>query len=142
MSLVSQYMNPDLVYVRAGDRVEIALRFLLDFGLTTVPVLDEDHCPVGVVSLRDLVDHKTPRPHLATDVKTITEGATIETAAQMLARDNIHHLIVVDGTGVAVGMLSSLDIVRALAGLPPHHPRSTQQFSPHTDRDIQSEFER
>ena len=53
---VRDCMNPKLVYVREGDRADLALQPILDFGITVVPVLDEDHRPVGTVSLRDLVN--------------------------------------------------------------------------------------
>jgi hypothetical protein len=36
----------------------------------------------------------------------------------------MHHLVVVDGSGAAVGMLSSLDLLRALVGIPARHPET------------------
>jgi CBS domain-containing protein len=41
-----------------------------------------------------------------------------------VAETNMHHLVVVDATGRAVGMLSALDLLRALVGLPAAPPRS------------------
>jgi predicted transcriptional regulator len=126
MSLISQYMNRTLVYLRDGDRAAIALGPILELGLTTIPILDYDYRPVGVISLRELVNRGGAPPQIVSNVKTITAEETVETAARVLARENIHHLIVVDPSGVAVGMLSSLDVVRALAGLPPHQPEFTR----------------
>jgi CBS-domain-containing membrane protein len=125
-ALVCDYMNTDLVYLREGDHVAVALKPMLDFGITAVPILDEDHRPVGVVTLRDLSERrKEPtRP----SVKTITAGTTIDDAARALASENLHHLVVVDAQGEAIGMLSSLDVVRGMLGVPPHHPAATKRF--------------
>src|SRR5262245_31322457 len=51
---VANIMNPKLLYIREGDRLALARAQILKFGVTAVPVLDEAHRPVGLVSLRDL----------------------------------------------------------------------------------------
>ena len=139
--IVSQYMNRHLVYVREGDRVDVARRPMLELGLTAVPVLDEEHRPVGVVSLRDLADERRERPAVSEPVRTVAQSASIEEAAKLLVAENVHHLIVVDARGAAVGMLSSMDLVRALVGAPPQHPASIERFvASRPDDDIQSEY--
>ena len=55
-------------------------------------------------------------------------SATIEEGAKKLAESDYHHLVVVDDKGVAVGMVSSLDFVRALVGLEPRHPDKFERF--------------
>jgi CBS domain-containing protein len=124
---VQTFMNPRLVYLRDGDRLQVALRPLLDLGITAIPVLDEDHRPVGIVSLRDLVDKRGGPPHMREDVRTILATASIHDAANMMIDVNLHHLIVVDDAGLAVGMLSGLDVLRALVGMEPKHPKSIER---------------
>jgi len=41
---------------------------------------------------------------------------------------NIHHLVVVDDKGHAVGMLSALDIIRASIGAKPKHPSQLEKI--------------
>jgi CBS domain-containing protein len=53
-STVADIMNPKLLYIREGDRRSMARGQILRFGVTAVPVLDDGHRPVGIVSLRDL----------------------------------------------------------------------------------------
>ncbi len=129
---VRTFMNPKLVYLREGDRSKIALQPILEFGITAVPVLDDAHKPIGVVSLRDIVgrsDTKTaPRERMSEPALTIGIDAPILDAAHALARANVHHLVVVDANGCAAGMLSSLDVVRALIGLEAVHPEKTETF--------------
>jgi CBS domain-containing protein len=121
-------MNAKLLYIRDGDRVALARKHIIDFGITCVPVLDDTHRPVGVVSLRDLVGEGGDRFEPSGKVETIPAAMSVEDGARRLAESNYHHLVVVDEEGVAVGMVSSLDFVRALVGLPPRHPGSFDRF--------------
>ncbi|HVH43631.1 MAG TPA: CBS domain-containing protein [Labilithrix sp.] len=125
---VADIMNPKLLYIRDGDRVALARKHILDFGITAVPVLDETHRPVGVVSLRDLARDNGDTFEPSGKVETVSATATIEEGARKLGESNHHHLVVVDEKGVAVGMVSSLDFVRALVGLPPRHPEQFERF--------------
>ena len=120
---VQDIMNAKLLYIGERDRVSLARRHILEFGVTAVPVLDETHRPVGVVSLRDLArDGDDVQP--SSTVVTVKASDTIEEGAKKLAQTDFHHLVVVDDKGVAVGMVSSGDFVRALLGLEPRHPSS------------------
>jgi CBS-domain-containing membrane protein len=125
---VADIMNSKLLYIRDGDRVALARRHIIDFGVTAVPVLDETHRPVGVVSLRDLAADEGDRFQPSGKVETVKATASLEEGARQLAESDYHHLVVVDDKGVAVGMVSSLDFVRAMIGLPPRHPQKFERF--------------
>ena len=127
---VRDCMNPKLVYVREGDRADLALQPILDFGITAVPVLDEDHRPVGTVALRDLVNPKRRGEWITEPAATVAIDAPIDLAARTLAEDDAHQLVVVDADGRAAGMLSALDVVRALLGLAAKHPKAIDMFNP------------
>ena len=110
-----------------GSRPRVALQPMLELGVATIPVLDESHRPVGVVSMRDLIEsHDAPK--ISTPVKTIQDTATIDDAAREMVDANIHHLVVVDDKGHAVGMLSALDIIRASIGAKPKHPSQLEKI--------------
>ena len=120
---VHDIMNAKLLYIGENDRISLARRHILEFGVTAVPVLDETHRPVAVVSLRDLArDGDDVQP--SNTVVTVKASDTIEEGARKLAETELHHLVVVDDKGVAVGMVSSGDFVRALLGLEPRHPKA------------------
>src|SRR5688572_21884246 len=119
---VAEIMNPKLLYINDGERCALARRHIIEFGVTAVPVLDETHRPVGVVSLRDLAREGGDHFHPSGNVTPIAEGA------KKLAESDFHHLVVVDPMGVAVGMVSSLDFLRALLGLAPRHPEPFDRF--------------
>ncbi len=125
---VADIMNPKLLYIRDGDRVSLARRQIIDFGVTAVPVLDETHRPVGVVSLRDLAGEEGEHFEPSGKVATVKATASVEEGAKQLAESDYHHLVVIDEKGVAVGMVSSLDFLRALLGLSPRHPAKFDRF--------------
>lgn len=118
-------MNRKLLYLREGDRPELARAKIQEFGITAVPILDDEHRPVGVVSLRDFAGEpvRASEPAL-----TITETTPVIDGARTLARLEAHHLVVVDAEGVAVGMVSAVDFVRELVGLTPHHPEAFDRY--------------
>lgn len=120
---VRDIMNAKLLYISQGERPSLARRHILSFGITCVPVLDETHRPVGVVSLRDL-QRTDDEPQPNSIVATVKDTDTIEEGAKKLAATDYHHLVVVDAKGVAVGMVSSGDFMRALLGLEPRHPKA------------------
>ena len=125
---VRDIMNPKLLYITDGDRVALARRHIIDFGITAVPVLDETHRPVGVVSLRDLARDDGDRFEPSGVVATVKATEPVEAGAKKLAESTFHHLVVVDDAGVAVGMVSALDFLRALVGLPPRHPEAFERY--------------
>lgn len=124
---VADIMNPKVLYIREGDRLTLARRKILEFGVTAVPILDDTHRPVGVVSLRDL-DKDPERPSTSGTVVSVRGDASVEDAAKKLADENVHHLVVIDELGVAIGMVSSLDVVRAFVGMPASHPSTFDRY--------------
>jgi CBS domain-containing protein len=128
---VRDVMNPELFAVEPGVQIEALLDSILALGITAVPVLDAEHRPVGMTSLRDLVRRGSAHP-ISTPALMIPLNASIEDAAKMMAEAGRHHLVVVGSDGRAAGMLSTLDIVRALVGYPSQHPASF----PHYDSEL------
>ncbi len=128
MPTVRDCMNPELVYLREGERKQLALRPILEFGITAVPVLDDEHKPVGLVALRDLVDRKHSPPTATEPARTVRVDDSLEGAARAMAQANVHHLVVVDSSGKAAGMISSLDVIRGLLGMNAQHPKAIESF--------------
>lgn len=85
----------------------------------------------GVVSDTDLLraaqsgelDGKVSRVLAAKPVLTTTTEDELARAAQLMVEHGISHLIVAEPhTARPIGMLSTLDVARALAGFPESHP--------------------
>ena len=72
---------------------------------------------VGVAATENLRD-RTAGSSAATPVLMVAPGEPLRRAAQMMAEHDVAHLVVVDPkTTKPVGVLSTLDIARALSGV-------------------------
>ncbi len=127
---VSEVMNRELVFAHEGSDARAVRELVLAMGITAVPVLDRERRPVGVLSLRDMLDPAPDTTRMTRPAATVPEGTTLEDAGQVLARGDFHHLVVVDADGHAVGMLSTLDVLRGLLGVPARHPATFPHLDP------------
>ncbi|HTE51889.1 MAG TPA: CBS domain-containing protein [Kofleriaceae bacterium] len=102
---------------------------LLERGVSGAPVVDDWGRVVGVVSRTDLLEHevtslrqgKTVADIMMPLVFTLQPEAPIGQAAALMAYEGVHRIVVVDGSGCVVGVVTSLDISRWLgwcAGYP------------------------
>jgi CBS domain-containing protein len=102
-----------------------AMAFLTEKGFGAAVVIDEAGHPLGVVTKTDLLVHAKQHPAMGDDSATVADVMTPavfsvreETSARSVVEQmlvlNVHHLFVVDGAGVVVGVISPLDIVRQL----------------------------
>ncbi len=134
MATVEQAMSSELFAVSPAEPVEHVLRYLLLLGLTGAPVVDDEGKPVGMLSLRDVLtrEGETVGERMSAPVVMIWAGASLEDAVHLLCDTGHHRLVVVDQRGIAVGMLSSLDVVRAMAGRIPTHPNVRADFDERT----------
>lgn len=131
--LVREVANPELFTVRGDDRAADVLSFLIALGITTCPVSNDDGSPAGVVGLRALYEASsdvTVGEIMSRPAVTISEDATLAVAAELMTESGYHHLIAVDGEGRSTSMLSSLDLIRGLAGLPISHPAGFPHYDP------------
>lgn len=129
--IVREIMNPELFSLRPSDAAEDALGYILALGVTGAPVVDTSGKPVGVASFRDLVARRAPasvEERMTRPALVIDEHATIEDAARMLSDSGVHRLVAVDDGGRAVGIVSALDVIRGLMGLPASHPATFPHY--------------
>jgi hypothetical protein len=123
--LVQEIMNREVFSITPEASARDALHTLTTLGLSGCPVLDDNGAPIGMIALSDLLaigSHDTLGQHMSRPVVTVNENNTIEEAARLLGETGFHRLVVVDGDGHAVGMLSALDVVRGLVGMPAFRP--------------------
>jgi CBS domain-containing protein len=137
-----ELMTPNPLSIRDSASVTEAIRFLTNKGFSAAPVIDECGRPIGVLSRADIMIHDRERgsaeslasyystPDLAfvpaeRDTLTVSEIMTpivfsvrpqtpaLEVAEEMV-RLRVHRMFVVDDSGVLVGVISALDMLRDL----------------------------
>ena len=130
---VDEIMNPELFSLRPTDDADMAMGHVLALGISGAPVVDGQGQVVGMVSWRDLIARRRGRTvadRMTTPAITALATEPIRDAARRLCELGLHRVVVVDEAGHAVGMLSSVDALKALLGLPVGHPATF----PHFDR--------
>jgi CBS domain-containing protein len=134
---IAEIMNRELLAVVVETPVEAARELLRTFAISAVPVLDDNRRPLGMVTAMVALDAGGTAGQRMVCPATCVEGSSgIEDAARQLALADTHHLVVVDSAGMAVGIVSTLDVLRAMLGIPAHHPAAF----PHWDAATQSSW--
>jgi predicted transcriptional regulator len=117
---VRDVMSKPVVYIDAAATVFDAANELTNHHITGAPVL-RDGVIVGMVSKSDLVD---PRNELQARVDRVMTQVVYAVQAddplmlgvQLMVDESIHRAIVVDGAGTLVGIITPMDVLRALRG--------------------------
>ncbi|HEY8503791.1 MAG TPA: CBS domain-containing protein [Gemmataceae bacterium] len=117
-------MTPNLISIRDSATTEEATAFFADHGFSASVVIDEAGRPLGVLSKSDLLVHnREARPGGGTTfVRDLMTPAVFSTRTDTSARDvidqlvslNVHQLYVVDDTGLLVGVITPLDVLRRI----------------------------
>jgi CBS-domain-containing membrane protein len=126
MLTVEQVMSKEIFALASDADLEQAAISLTHRRLSGAPVQDEAGTLIGIVSKSDLI---APHPNswrkrkditvldvMTPNVYSVYADDPALAAVQELARREVHQLVVYSRDGAPVGMLSSMDVVRALAG--------------------------
>lgn len=119
---VRDIMTPDVITLVARTSVDDAARSLTFHHVSGAPVLEQGRI-VGVVSKSDLVDPRyrsstgekpTVRDAMTRVVRAVRPGDPAMLAVRLMASENVHRAVVVDERGQLAGIVSSMDVLRAL----------------------------
>jgi CBS domain-containing protein len=130
-------MHPGLISCSLDTPLRTVARLMATYRVHAILVTahGEEQLPGGelwgVVSDADLlraaesgdVDEQSARTIAATPVQTIASSDELARAAQLMVEHDVSHLIVIERRSERpIGVLSTLDIARALAGFPELDP--------------------
>lgn len=122
---VGSLMTSPVTTVRAETPAKEAAAQMIDEGISSVVVVDDDDQLVGILTSTDFVAIAAApesaasfsvADHMTSDVVTTTAGASIEDVADLLIGHSIHHVPVVDDAEGVVGMVTTTDLTAYLAG--------------------------
>lgn len=154
---VAEVMTTDVVTVIPATPFKEVVGLLAEHRVSAVPVVDEDHRPIGVVSEADILvkeahpgEFEVPgmlagrkrwrrwtQVHATTcadvmthGVATIAPGESLTTAARRLSEEKLRRLFVVDpDSGRLVGVLARRDLIRV-------YLRSDEELAECVRRDV------
>ena len=112
---VQDLMTSNVITAKRHHTVAHAKASLRKRKIGSLPVVDDDDRPVGIVSSLDLLEEVSkdaPVSKVMTKpVYTIPQYSDIHIAARMMRNHKIHHLIVTHEKEV-VGLISSFDLLK------------------------------
>jgi CBS domain-containing protein len=119
MHTVEEVMTAAVHTATTTDVVGPLRDLMLQHGIHSVPVLEKDGSLAGIVTSSDLVEEWAPQMGVQTvmtrNVETVARHTSVIDAARVMVDKHIHHLVIVE-RGSVVGVVSSFDILKHLAG--------------------------
>ena len=129
-------MHPGLITCRADDPLRTVARLMSTYRVHAVFVTarreDEEGSRWGVVSDTALLrasregslDGTTAGEVAETPVLSVSSANELDAVAELMVERGVSHVVVVERhTKRPLGVLSTLDVARALAGFPERHPQ-------------------
>jgi IMP dehydrogenase len=108
-------VNP--VTVAPEQKLAAALELMKRHEISGLPVVASDGRPVGILTNRDIrFERNLEQPISAMMTKkliTIAEGTSVEAAKELLHKNRIEKLLVIDGGGYLKGLVTIKDIEKA-----------------------------
>ncbi|MFO0870632.1 MAG: CBS domain-containing protein [Pirellulales bacterium] len=132
---VHDVMARGVFRVAARQPMSEVARQLLEHGISSAPVVDEQGVCVGILSATDFLrrdaveerDASVPPSRRATwqpddvaatymtaGVQSVPEGTSLLQAARIMTVQHVHRLPVIDSHGRPLGIISTMDIIAAL----------------------------
>ncbi|MCA9778360.1 MAG: CBS domain-containing protein [Candidatus Eremiobacteraeota bacterium] len=116
---VKDLMTRQVVAVSSATPVSEALDLFEGQEFQHLPVVNEEQALIGLVSDRDLLGREGQLGEfMASKVLTASPDTSLEQAAQALAKQRFHSLVVIDESRRPIGMLTSSDLLEFLVSHP------------------------
>lgn len=123
--VAADVMTPNPITLGRGTSVKDACAFLLASGISAAPVVNEDGRAIGVVSLTDIAqqfgiatERTTVNDILMPLIFSVLASDTLQVIVDAFLARKVHRLFVTDADGVLEGVITSLDILKALNSSP------------------------
>ena len=137
MTRVCDAMQKDVVFLWRDQTVAEAASVLDERGIGGAPVCDRDGRVLGMLTKSDIAECAA-RADLKLSVErammpeVISVGADepLERAISVMAFEGVHRLVVLDANSQLAGVISSMDVLRELAGFGRQATRRSVTRSP------------
>ena len=119
---VSDILRRKLESVEETTSIQEVAKKMKDRNVSSLVVVDTNRKPVGIVTERDIItkvcikDVPTStvisKEIMSTPLITIKGSSSTSTAAQMMIKNNVRHLLVIDDDNDRIGIITPLDFTR------------------------------
>ncbi|MBM4241293.1 MAG: CBS domain-containing protein [Euryarchaeota archaeon] len=123
---VSDVMSDEVVVIQDNEQIGHVKNLILKHGFSRIVVIDENGVPVGIVTEKDIarklrgngpawrrrpIDKISVRRVMNNKIITINPDREIKDAVELMIKNNISSIVVVDGEGLA-GIITKTDLMR------------------------------
>jgi signal-transduction protein with cAMP-binding, CBS, and nucleotidyltransferase domain len=128
MSSVSEIMSEKeivTIVANTGKSAQDVAQMMIKKKVGSVIIIDKKSHPIGIITERDMVKRVCLKDVAASRIKleeimsapliTIMSYDSIDTASQVMVKNNIKHVVVLEEDNRIVGLLSVTDVNRRLA---------------------------
>ena len=122
MASVSDVLRKKLESVEETTSIQEVAKKMKDRNVSSLVVVDTNGKPVGIVTERDIItkvcinDVPTStvisKEIMSTPLITINGSSSVSTAAEMMIKNNVRHLLVIDDND-RIGIITPLDLTRS-----------------------------
>lgn len=130
MRIIREVMEPKVFWIAMDAPLNRAADELAARDISGAPVCDPRGNLVGVLSKSDLTEVFSSQPdgRVAADIMTplaltVEPDDSLERAIKLMAFEGVHRLLVVSRGGSLEGIITSMDVLRELAGYGRAGPR-------------------
>jgi CBS domain-containing protein len=120
-------MKKPVIELTIASTIRDVLDLMKEKRIGSVVIIDEDYMPVDIITEFDiinLIDENNVLPNLPlrslnrkTNLYTVFETDSIDDAIKIFSEKKIHHLVVIDCSGLVIGILSTKDVIYAQKAL-------------------------
>ena len=113
-------MTPDPITCRADEPLHAIAQRMWDRDVGAVVVVDEDECPVAMITDRDVamaaytqgraLEHVRVAVAMSSELQAIRADSSLDVAQRLMQNHRVRRLPVVDQSGRAVGFISLSDL--------------------------------
>ncbi len=125
MRTVGEVMEPQVFWVPTDMALERAAAELAARQFSGAPACSPEGRVVGVITLTDLTEHyggayegRLVKDAMTPEVFSVKQADPLEEAIRRMAFEGVHRLVVLDDHERLVGIITSMDVLRELAGYP------------------------
>jgi CBS domain-containing protein len=122
MTFISDILRKKLESVEETTSIQEVAKKMKDRDVSSLVVVDTNSKPTGIVTERDIItkvcinDVPTSivisKEIMSTPLITIKGSSSTSVAAEMMIKNNVRHLLVIDDKNKPIGIITPLDLAR------------------------------
>jgi len=119
---ISDILRKKLESVENTTSIQEVAKKMKDRDVSSLVVVDMNGTPLGIITERDIItkvcinDGPTntviSKDIMSTPIITIKGSSSTSTAAEMMIRNDVRHLLVIDDESKPIGIITPLDLTR------------------------------